>query len=98
MRGLIIQFSIAVLTLLVPEIWRDTFEWLRQSRYWRYIQIAVMCWILIVAYIALPWSSLERMFPGLAAPTQNRTVATTPAPTSVPAASERESPTTRAIA
>jgi hypothetical protein len=64
-RAFFIQISIALLTLLVPEIWKDTFEWLRRSEYWRAIQIAVIIWIVIVVCVSFPkdwlrWSIQNR--------------------------------------
>lgn len=53
MRASFIQISIALLTLIVPEIWKDTFDWLRRSPYWRWIQFAVVLWILTVVSVSL---------------------------------------------
>jgi hypothetical protein len=57
-KAFFIQLSIALLTLIVPEIWKDTFEWLRGTQYWRLIQFAVVIWILIVLWLAIPWTDL----------------------------------------
>jgi hypothetical protein len=54
MRAFFIQISIALLTLLVPEIWKDTFESLRRSQGWRWIQIAVVLWIAVVVWVSFP--------------------------------------------
>ena len=67
MRAMFIQLSIAVLTLIVPEIWKDTFEGLRRSQYWRFIQIAVIIWIAVVVWIAvfpsvIYWANRNRSF------------------------------------
>jgi hypothetical protein len=67
MRALFIQLSIALLTLIVPEIWKDTFEGLRRSQYWRFIQIAVIIWIAVVVWIAVSpsviyWANRNRTF------------------------------------
>jgi hypothetical protein len=60
MRAFIIQISIGLLTLVVPEVWKDGFEWLRRTPYWRLVQLAVVLWILIVIWLAIPWSNLAR--------------------------------------
>jgi hypothetical protein len=67
MRAMFIQLSIALLTLIVPEIWKDTFEGLRRSKYWRFIQIAVIIWIAVVVWIgvspsAISWANRNRTF------------------------------------
>jgi hypothetical protein len=43
-----IEISIPLIILLVPEFWKSAFEWLRQSHYWRYAQILMILWIVVV--------------------------------------------------
>jgi hypothetical protein len=59
----LIELSIPLLLLLVPEIWKDTFDWLRRSEYWRWIQFAVVLWIVIVCYGIIPkdWTVKHRV-------------------------------------
>lgn len=57
-RAAFIQISIALLALVVPEVWKEMFESLRQSPYWRIIQSLCIAWIVVVAFIAMPWSPI----------------------------------------
>lgn len=60
MRQLFLAISIPVLSLLLPEIWKDEFDWLRQSPYWRYVQGGCLLWIIAVLMVTAPWPSLRR--------------------------------------
>jgi len=61
------------LALIVPEVFGDTFEWLRKSHFWAYVQGLVLLWMLVAVVSSIEWTALRswginhrKMFVGLA--------------------------------
>jgi len=55
MRKVVIAVSAPVLALILPEVFHNTFEWLRQQPSWPVMQVGCVLWIVVVVALSIPW-------------------------------------------